>query len=132
MKKSNVKINKYADDYSLTIRLNDSVLITPMSGCATALFDFFQKFSHLEPDFPRKDISHPSDSLFDLYMEMERDQSLTWIKLRPLWLDDQWKAWICSGVISLYVPMDTIRGLLEDYKALSLSSENVHEARFAV
>jgi len=66
MNREKVRMNRFSDDYSISIDISQGVLLTPMSSGATALFDFFRQFSDEEPNFPRKDVDRPSDSLFKM------------------------------------------------------------------
>ena len=123
MEPTDIKINRYKKDWSLSIFIDDNILITPMSSCAIPLLQFFRMFIEKEPSFPRKEVFDYCEEFTDLYHAIEDDPENSWSKLKPLWLYGKWTAWLCTGVLSVYIPIDRIKILMDKYDKLAAEEE---------
>jgi len=112
------------EPYSCSIRVNQSVLLTPNIMSSKALLLILQTILDRIKD--NNDPVFVDQDVFLLIEKLKIDKDYEWSHVGVIRSDGKWKVWLCIGAISLYLDTQEARKIVEGVGELDFSSELVH------
>ena len=105
---------------SCSIRVNSSVLLTPSLLSSQALIVILQRILEgIESHKSKQDIL-ADEQINNVLRRARQEDAFDWKHIDAIRSESgEWKVWLNSGAVSVYLSMEEVRRIIEDSKAIS-------------